>query len=186
MRPFSRFEWMLAGRYLRARSKKGSLSIIALFSFIGIALGVTALIIVMSVMNGFHQELFDKILGLNGHIVVEGKERNFTGFDEAAERIRAVPGVRKVIPVVEGQVLMTTANTSGVVNSRRSSRLPLSLAACRRMKFSLAWRAKPSASNPAGTAGCGGAAPAPGGIIGRGAAWPPAPAVPAYCRPAPC
>jgi lipoprotein-releasing system permease protein len=117
-RPFAQFEWMLAGRYLRARSKRGSLSVIALFSFIGIALGVSALIIVMSVMNGFHKELFDKILGLNGHVVIRAKDRDFTDYAAVAERIRAVAGVKNVLPVVEGQVLMTTPATSGVVSVR--------------------------------------------------------------------
>ena len=61
---------MIAGRYLRARRKEGFISVIAGFSFIGIMLGVATLIIVMAVMNGFRNELFDKILGLNGHVIV--------------------------------------------------------------------------------------------------------------------
>ena len=61
---------MLASRYLRARRKEGFISVIAGFSFIGIMLGVATLIIVMAVMNGFRKELFTKILGLNGHIIV--------------------------------------------------------------------------------------------------------------------
>ena len=69
-KPFAPFEWMLALRYLRARRKEGFISVIAGFSFLGIMLGVATLIIVMAVMNGFRKELFDKILGLNGHVVV--------------------------------------------------------------------------------------------------------------------
>ncbi len=65
--PFAPFEWMLAGRYLRARRKEGFISVIAGFSFLGIMLGVATLIVVMSVMNGFRTELLNKILGLNGH-----------------------------------------------------------------------------------------------------------------------
>ena len=61
---------MVALRYLRARRKEGFISVIAGFSFIGITLGVATLIIVMAVMNGFRQELFNKMLGLNGHVVV--------------------------------------------------------------------------------------------------------------------
>jgi lipoprotein-releasing system permease protein len=68
--PFAPFEWMLALRYLRARRKEGFISVIAGFSFIGILLGVATLIIVMAVMNGFRAQLFEKILGLNGHAVV--------------------------------------------------------------------------------------------------------------------
>jgi len=69
--PFAPFEWMLSLRYLRARRKEGFISVIAGFSFLGIMLGVATLIIVMAVMNGFRKELLDKILGLNGHILVQ-------------------------------------------------------------------------------------------------------------------
>jgi lipoprotein-releasing system permease protein len=69
-RPFAPFEWMLALRYLRARRKEGFISVLAGFSFLGILLGVFTLITVMAVMNGFRKELFSKILGLNGHIIV--------------------------------------------------------------------------------------------------------------------
>ena len=60
--PFSAFEWLLSGRYLRARRKEGFISVIAGFSFLGIMLGVSTLIIVMAVMNGFRKELIDKIV----------------------------------------------------------------------------------------------------------------------------
>ena len=69
--PFAPFEWMLSRRYLRARRKEGFISVIAGFSFLGIMLGVATLIIVMAVMNGFRNELLDKILGLNGHLLVQ-------------------------------------------------------------------------------------------------------------------
>ena len=69
--PFSAFEWLLSGRYLRARRKEGFISVIAGFSFLGIMLGVATLIIVMAVMNGFRKELIDKIVGMNGHLVVQ-------------------------------------------------------------------------------------------------------------------
>ena len=114
-RPFSLFEWMLAKRYLRARRKEGFISVIAGFSFLGIMLGVATLIIVMSVMNGFRKELFDKILGLNGHVIVRPIGRDFTDYADVASRLRSVPGVKHAIPVVEGQVLMTTpVSSSGV------------------------------------------------------------------------
>ena len=77
-RAFAPFEWMVALRYLRARRKEGFISVIAGFSFLGIMLGVATLIIVMAVMNGFRQELFSKMLGLNGHVVVHSLT-NFTG-----------------------------------------------------------------------------------------------------------
>ncbi|HEY7764078.1 MAG TPA: hypothetical protein VIB38_03725, partial [Aestuariivirgaceae bacterium] len=69
-RPFAGFEWMIAGRYLRARRKEGFISVIAGFSFVGIMLGVATLIIVMAVMNGFRAELLNKILGFTGLINV--------------------------------------------------------------------------------------------------------------------
>ena len=91
-RPFSTFEWMLSLRYLRARRKEGFISVIAGFSFLGIMLGVATLIIVMAVMNGFRKELLDKILGLNGHILVQPLEAPLTDFAVVAERICACAG----------------------------------------------------------------------------------------------
>ncbi len=110
-RAFAPFEWMVALRYLRARRKEGFISVIAGFSFIGIMLGVATLIIVMAVMNGFRQELFDKMLGLNGHVVVHSLGE-FTDYDEVANRVRAVEGVKYALPLVEGQVLISTPYTS--------------------------------------------------------------------------
>src|SRR5207245_924875 len=75
--PFAPFEWLLSGRYLRARRKEGFISVIAGFSFLGIMLGVATLIIVMAVMNGFRKELLDKILGLNGHLLVQPLASSF-------------------------------------------------------------------------------------------------------------
>ena len=111
-RAFAPFEWLVALRYLRARRKEGFISVIAGFSFIGIMLGVATLIIVMAVMNGFRQELFDKMLGLNGHVVVHSLG-NFSDFDQVSERIRKVQGVKMALPLVEGQVMISTPNTSG-------------------------------------------------------------------------
>ena len=102
---------MVALRYLRARRKEGFISVIAGFSFIGIMLGVATLIIVMAVMNGFRQELFDKMLGLNGHVVVHSLGA-FTDYDDVANRIREVDGVKYALPLMEGQVLISTPFTS--------------------------------------------------------------------------
>jgi lipoprotein-releasing system permease protein len=110
-RAFAPFEWMVALRYLRSRRKEGFISVIAGFSFLGIMLGVATLIIVMAVMNGFRQELFDKMLGLNGHVVVHSLGE-FTDYDKVAGRIRKVQGVKYVLPLVEGQVLISTPYTS--------------------------------------------------------------------------
>jgi lipoprotein-releasing system permease protein len=113
-RPFALFEWMLARRYLRARRKEGFISVIAGFSFIGIMLGVATLIIVMAVMNGFRNELFDKIMGLNGHVTVYKINDSFSDYSEAAKRVAAVPGVRTAVPLIEGQAMvMSSAQTLG-------------------------------------------------------------------------
>lgn len=114
-RPFAPFEWMLSGRYLRARRKEGFISVIAGFSFLGIMLGVATLIIVMAVMNGFRKELLDKILGLNGHIVVQPLESPLTDWKDVAARINQVQGIRLAAPVVDGQALASSPfNAAGV------------------------------------------------------------------------
>lgn len=107
---FSRFEWMMASRYLRPRRQEGFVSVIAMFSLLGIALGVATLIIVMSVMNGFREELMKRILGLNGHLSLYSSSVSLTDYDAVAARVLQVPGVASAAPVVEGQV-MATANT---------------------------------------------------------------------------
>lgn len=115
-RAFAAFEWILALRYLRARRKEGFISVIAGFSFIGIMLGVATLIIVLSVMNGFRNELFDKILGLNGHIVIHSITGRFTDYEDVAERISKVDGIKRVLPLIEGQVMVsTTALANGAL-----------------------------------------------------------------------
>ncbi len=113
---FNPFERMVAMRYLRARRKEGFISVIAGFSLLGIGLGVATLIIVMSVMNGFRQELLSRILGVGGHLNVYGAGAPLQRFDDLATRLKQIPGVVSVIPVVDGQV-MATANrqASGAV-----------------------------------------------------------------------
>ncbi len=108
-KPFSPFEWLLAGRYLRARRKEGFISVIAGFSFLGITLGVATLIIVMAVMNGFRKDLFSKILGLNGHVIVYKIGEPFTDYVDQASKIAKVPGVTHAIPIVEGQVMVSSS-----------------------------------------------------------------------------
>jgi lipoprotein-releasing system permease protein len=113
---FAPFEWMLSLRYLRARRKEGFISVIAGFSFLGIMLGVATLIIVMAVMNGFRQELLEKILGLNGHLLIQPLERPLTDWAAVADRVSKVPGVRLAAPIVEGQALASSPfNASGVL-----------------------------------------------------------------------
>ena len=107
-KPFSSFEWLLAGRYLRARRKEGFISVIAGFSFLGILLGVATLIIVMAVMNGFRKDLFEKIMGLNGHVIVHKIGEPFEDYAEVAAKLSKVPGVVSALPLIEGQVMVSS------------------------------------------------------------------------------
>jgi lipoprotein-releasing system permease protein len=102
---FDSFERMVAFRYLRARRQEGFISVIAMFSLLGIMLGVATLIIVMSVMNGYRAELLHDVLGLNGHLGVYAARGSTKDFDKLAATIKSVPGVTAVQPVIEGQVL---------------------------------------------------------------------------------
>ncbi len=107
-RAFSAFEWMVAFRYLRARNAQRSISVIAGFSFLGIVLGVAALIVVMSVMNGFRHDLMEKMIGLNGHMFLQGVETPLTDYEAVAERVSKVPGVTLALPLVEGQAFASS------------------------------------------------------------------------------
>jgi len=109
---FGTVERMIAFRYLRARRQEGFVSVIAIFSLLGIALGVATLIIVMSVMNGFREDLIGRILGLNGHLGVYAAGVTMSDFDATAAAVRAVPGVTSATPLVEGQVMATGANAA--------------------------------------------------------------------------
>jgi lipoprotein-releasing system permease protein len=108
--PFSGWERTIAARYLRAKRKDGGVALISLISFIGIALAVMVLIIVMSVMNGFRTELMSRILGFNGHVYVGGPLLNDGSRNVVIDRIRKVPGVAQVTPMVEAQGLALGPN----------------------------------------------------------------------------
>ncbi|GAO00610.1 MULTISPECIES: lipoprotein-releasing ABC transporter permease subunit [Komagataeibacter] len=114
---FGPFERMVAGRYLHARRGERFVSVIAIFSLVGIALGVATLIIVMSVMNGFKADLLGRILGLNGDLSVFGVTRTISDYDDVAARVRRVPGVVSAAPLVESQVLLNSGsyNAGGLV-----------------------------------------------------------------------
>src|SRR5262245_61103018 len=114
--PFARFDWMLSLRYLRARRKEGFISVIAGFSFLGIMLGVAMLVTVMAVLNGFRQELLSKMLGLDGHLVVQPLDAPLTDWEQVTGRIAQVPGVVLAAPFVEGQALASSpSGSSGVM-----------------------------------------------------------------------
>lgn len=111
-----RFEKMLAMRYLRSRRREGFVSVIAGFSLVGIALGVATLIIVLSVMNGFRAELLGRVLGLNGHINVYSRNTLLTDYDALTEKMRTLPVVQHVYPMIESQVLISMrGTTSGAI-----------------------------------------------------------------------
>jgi lipoprotein-releasing system permease protein len=122
---FSAFEWMVAFRYLRARNAQRSISVIAGFSFLGIVLGVAALIVVMSVMNGFRHDLMDKMIGLNGHMFLQAVETPLTDYDAVAERVGKVPGVTLALPLVEGQAFASSpyGSSGALVRGIRGSDL---------------------------------------------------------------
>ena len=105
---FSGFEWMVATRYLGARRQEGFVSVIATLSFLGITLGVAALIIVMAVMNGFRHDLLDRILGVNGHITVYGYNGELADFDPLAGELLGLDEVLRATPIIDGQVLATS------------------------------------------------------------------------------
>ena len=110
---FSKFERMVAGRYLRAKRKEGFISVITGFAFTGIALGVATLIIVMSVMNGFKSELLSRILGINGHImIVSAPGFPFTNYKAAVDDLENIDGVELAIPMIEKQILISTGSTA--------------------------------------------------------------------------
>lgn len=122
--PFAPYEWMIAWRYLRARRAEGGVSVMTWISLVGITLAVFALIATLAVRSGFRTEFVDTIVGANAHVTVFHSERvNEAGqtvrtipdYDAMAERVRAVPGVTRVAPLVKGQV-MASANgrNSGV------------------------------------------------------------------------
>ena len=110
---FSKFERLMAKRYLRAKRKEGFISVITGFAFTGIALGVATLIIVMSVMNGFREELLSRILGINGHIgIVSSIGMPFNNYQQAAKEIAEFDNVKTVIPMIENQLLVSAGKAA--------------------------------------------------------------------------
>ena len=105
----NRYERMIARRYLLPGKGEGFIFLVAAISLMAVALGVAALIIVMSVMNGFRAELFDKIVGLNGHAIVQGYEGRLANWQQIADAAKKTPGVTSALPLIE-QPLMASAN----------------------------------------------------------------------------
>ena len=103
----SRYERMVAKRYLLPGKGEGFIFLVASISLVAVALGVAALIIVMSVMNGFRAELFDKIVGLNGHAVIQGYGGRLDGWQKILDDTRKTPGVVTASPLIEQPLLAT-------------------------------------------------------------------------------
>lgn len=110
---FSKTERLLAFRYLKSRKRTGFVSVIAGFSFLGILLGVATLIIVMSVMNGFREELMTRVLGINGRLgVYPAWGALLDDYEDKVKTMRSVAGVEQVVPVVDGQVMLSSNDTA--------------------------------------------------------------------------
>ena len=114
--PFASFEWKIAFRYLRSKKKEGFISIISLFSLVGIMLGVATLIIVLAVMNGFRSELLDKILGINGHITIQSYSSDIAFYDQIQDDIELIDNVYSVVPTIYSQVMVSSGEqTDGAI-----------------------------------------------------------------------
>ncbi len=110
---FGPFERAVAGRYLRARKGERFVSIIAIFSLIGIALGVATLIVVTSVMSGFQTEMVSRFLGVNGHVTIAAfAGQKIDNYDVLTKQIRGLSGVKSALAILDGQVLLTTATNA--------------------------------------------------------------------------
>ncbi len=105
----SPFEWTIAKRYMLPGRSEGFIALVAGISLVAVALGVAALVIVMSVMNGFRAELFDKIVGLNGHAIIQGYGQRIDNWQQVLKDVRATPGVIRASPLIE-QPLLTSFN----------------------------------------------------------------------------
>ncbi len=114
---FLSLEFNIAMRYLRSKRKEGFISVIAIFSFIGIMIGVATLIIVMSVMNGFRYELVNRILGINSHLSINSKSHQIVGYERIIKDLQAIPEIKSANPLVEAQtmVVSNTKNAGGLV-----------------------------------------------------------------------
>lgn len=107
---FGAVERLLALRYLRSRRQEGFISVIAVFSLLGIALGVATLIIVMAVMNGFRIELMSRILGVNGHLTAYYDSQAISDYRDVAQRLEDLEGVRLATPLIQSQVIVTSGD----------------------------------------------------------------------------
>ncbi|MBP7709930.1 MAG: lipoprotein-releasing ABC transporter permease subunit [Rickettsiales bacterium] len=122
---FSKLEFLIAWRYLKSKRKEGFISVIAIFSFVGIMIGVATLIVVMSVMNGFRHELVNRILGINSHLTVYSHAHQIADYEKLLEEIQKIDGVKFASPLVESQTMFSVPgkNSGGMVKGVKLSDL---------------------------------------------------------------
>ncbi|MBA5724325.1 lipoprotein-releasing ABC transporter permease subunit [Liberibacter sp. Z1] len=110
---FPKFERMIAWRYLFSRRNEAFISVSAILSFVGVMLGVMALIVVMSVMNGFRSTIITRILGISGHITVQPRYFPFKNYNSLVDQLSSIPDVTKVLPFISGQAFISGHNPGG-------------------------------------------------------------------------
>jgi lipoprotein-releasing system permease protein len=115
---FKNFEIMIALRYLRSKRKEGFISVVSAFSFIGIALGVATLIIVMAVMNGYEVELVNRVLGINGHISISSPTGKLVDYQNIIKDINRIKGVKFAAPLINEQAMAISQYSSAGVMVR--------------------------------------------------------------------
>jgi lipoprotein-releasing system permease protein len=122
---FSKLEFLIAWRYLKSKRKEGFISVIAIFSFVGIMIGVATLIVVMSVMNGFRHELVNRILGINSHLTVYSQAHQIADYEKLVAEIQKIDGVKFASPLVESQAMFSvpSKNSGGLVKGVKLSDL---------------------------------------------------------------
>lgn len=113
-----RYEWLVGLRYLRSGQKRGFLSFISVISMGGLMLGVAVLVVVMSVMNGFQDELRARILGVTSHATLTGLDGALAEWREVQKRAQSLPGVRAAVPFVESQGMVTAGERLAGVQLR--------------------------------------------------------------------
>ena len=107
-----RFELFVALRYLFAKRSQAFISVISLISVMGVGLGVASLIIVLGVMTGFSENLRDKILGTNAHVIVGSLEKSFTNYQELVEKARGVEGVKSATPFIYSEIILSSKGSA--------------------------------------------------------------------------
>jgi len=114
---FSKLEFLIAFRYLKSKRKEGFISVIAIFSFVGIMIGVATLIVVMSVMNGFRHELVSRMLGINSHLTLYSKAGGIENYEDIILKLKKIDGIKYLNPIIESQAMISTGskNNGGLV-----------------------------------------------------------------------